>query len=57
MYLQTLLNVIIIKTKVILPQAYVTLAGLAILFSSFGFRAPKTLKLFGFPTFEFERTL
>jgi hypothetical protein len=43
--LQLLNYWIIIKTKVVLPQAYVTLADLAILFRSFGVYAHK---LFGF---------
>ena len=43
--LQLLNYWIIIKSKVVLPQAYVTLADLAILFRSFGVYAHK---LFGF---------
>jgi hypothetical protein len=51
-YLQFLNNVIINKTKVLLPQVLVTRIGLSCL----GFIAPKTLNYLAFQSFYFERT-
>jgi hypothetical protein len=52
-------NVIIIKTKVLLPQAYVTLYSILaiMLFFPFGFIVPKTLYYLAFQSFGFQRHL
>jgi len=48
---QFLYMVIIIKTKVLLPQAYVTLADFGYLvLGPLVFLLPKTFKVLGFPT-------
>ena len=54
--LQFLNNVIINKTNVIFPQAYMTLdVFLAILFRPFGFNAPRNFNHLSFQSFDFER--